>query len=720
MTKSKLHLAALERVGKGWQLIPCVPDGKVALEKQWNDPANKLKTAEEVDAYFAAHGDVNIAICPEDLGLAVIDADTYKPDCDVARWKIPDTYEVESPKGGTHYYLVGSVPPTVGKEGKHLGPGIDTRGRGSYVLIPPSVVDGKSYRVRHNRAFAALPAEIEAAVQPRTEAVASTVKELDLPGSVSTATARVAGLIKRGDVAVSGKGGNSRTYQLACELVRDLGLSPGKAFEIMRPWNEACVPPWEPDELATIVTNAASYGQNEAGAYAAKPAAEVFKEAKLPVADNRTEAHGDIIPNQSFPDLNKDGMPRATPENTRLAVEALGLDCRYDVFHDRFLIGGRVIGQWKGELSDNTCLILRNVTRRAFNFEPPAATMLDAAKQLCLRNSFDPVCDYLAGVQPKWDGVKRLNSWLVDYAGAPDTPFVRAVGRIALVAAVRRARQPGCKFDQIIVLEGPEGRNKSTAIKVMAGEENFSDQTILGLDDRKQQELLQGVWLYEVADLTGIHKADVDKVKAFASRTHDRARPAYGRTRYDQPRRCVIFATTNNDNYLQSQTGNRRFWPVQTGLIDVAKLKADRDQLWAEAAIEEAAGASIMLPEELWPEAAQEQEKRRERDPWEDILCSVEGEKIVRDVDGLGYEERISSAEVLRRYLKLEPAQVHYNHWKRCKRIMLALGWEHKDPLRINDRVVTGYVRHSDQPPPDPEREEQESRHLDPFTANEA
>jgi predicted P-loop ATPase len=226
---------------------------------------------------------------------------------------------------------------------------------------------------------------------------------------------------------------------------------------------------------------------------------------------------------------------------------------------------------------------------------------------------------------------------------------------------------------------------------------------------------LQGVWLYESADLTGIHKAEVDKVKAFASRTHDRARPAYGRTRFDQPRRCVIFATTNNDNYLQSQTGNRRFWPVQTGWIDVAKLKADRDQLWAEAAREEAAGVSIMLPEDLWPVAAQEQEKRRERDPWEDILCNVEGEKIVRDVDGLGYEERISSAEVLRRYLKLEPSQATHAHWKRAKRIMLALGWEHRDPLRIDSRSVTGYVRHSDQPPPDPDQEEQASRHLDPF-----
>ncbi|HVV79326.1 MAG TPA: bifunctional DNA primase/polymerase [Pseudolabrys sp.] len=280
--KSELHRAALEYAAKGWALIPVALGQKIALEKNWNAAANKLQTAEQVDAYFAEHGDVNLAICPEDLGLAVIDADTYKPDCDVARWQIPDTFEVETPKQGTHYYLVGSVPPTVGKEGKHLGPGIDTRGRGSYVLVPPSIVDGKCYRIKANRGFAALPAEIEAAVLPRADAVQSDVHELDLPGNVTTAKQRVADKIKRNEVAVSGRGGNNATYQLACELVRDLGLSSSKTFEVMQPWNEACVPPWAPDDLATIIHNAGNYGQNEAGAYASKPAAETFANANLP------------------------------------------------------------------------------------------------------------------------------------------------------------------------------------------------------------------------------------------------------------------------------------------------------------------------------------------------------------------------------------------------------------------------------------------------------
>ena len=173
----------------------------------------------------------------------------------------------------------------------------------------------------------------------------------------------------------------------------------------------------------------------------------------------------------------------------------------------------------------------------------------------------------------QWDGVERIGEWLTTYLGAKNTELNRAVGRIALIAQVRRARSPGCKFDQIIVLESPEGKDKSTALLTLAGgPENFSDQTILGQGDRDQQEALRGVWLYEIADLSNIRKAEVEDVKAFASRTHDRARPAYGRFRVDLPRRGVIWATTNNSEYLKSQTGNRRFWPIEVAVtkpIDV-------------------------------------------------------------------------------------------------------------------------------------------------------
>src|SRR5690606_5186613 len=141
-----------------------------------------------------------------------------------------------------------------------------------------------------------------------------------------------------------------------------------------------------------------------------------------------------------------------------------------------------------------------------------------------------PVCEYLDSLD--WDGTPRLSRWLTSYLGAEDTELNRAIGRLVLVAAVRRAREPGGKFDTIVVLEGRiQGEGKSTALAILAGRENFSDQDILALDAKAQMENVEGVWIYEICELEGMTRADVSKVKAFASRQEDRARPAYGRFR---------------------------------------------------------------------------------------------------------------------------------------------------------------------------------------------
>ena len=196
-----------------------------------------------------------------------------------------------------------------------------------------------------------------------------------------------------------------------------------------------------------------------------------------------------------WPDVHeKTGAPLKTYRNARAAIQALRITCRHDRFHDRKLIGGHAIGMLAGQLSDEACCVLRQVIIDTYDFDPGKDNVNDFAVELCIENSFDPVVDYLDGL--KWDGVDRLDAWVVAYLGAADTPLNRMIGKLTLVAAVRRARQPGCKFDHMTVLEGPEGKMKSTAILVLAGEENFSDQTILAVGDREQQELVAGVWFY--------------------------------------------------------------------------------------------------------------------------------------------------------------------------------------------------------------------------------
>ena len=387
-----------------------------------------------------------------------------------------------------------------------------------------------------------------------------------------------------------------------------------------------------------------------------------------------------------FPDISDTGNIKVSATNARRAVELLGIDCRKDVFHEKLLVGGHAIGQYAGELSDHACLYLRKMIDTEFKFDPGREKMFDACVQLCLENQFDPIVDYIDGLE--WDGVKRIDRWLTTYLGAHDTKLNCAIGMIMLVAMIRRAKQPGCKFDQIIVLEGPEGIRKSTALHVLAGgDENFSDQTILGNKDKEQQELLRGIWVYEIADLSNITKAEVESVKAFASRTHDRARPAYGKALVNLPRRCLICGTTNSHNYLRSQTGNRRFWPIEvakTGPIDIDALRADRDQLIAEAAIMEADGASLVLPPFLWADANKEQEQRREVDPWEDILAGVEGEQV-------GNELRVFSQELMTLKLGILANAQHGGVQKRLADCMRQLGWHGPKPMRIGAKRNRGF-----------------------------
>lgn len=251
--------------------------------------------------------------------------------------------------------------------------------------------------------------------------------------------------------------------------------------------------------------------------------------------------------------------------------------------------------------------------------------LLDAAiGVISWNNRFHPVCDYLDGL--KWDGVQRIDSWLTTYCGATPSKLNKAVGALTLMAAVRRVRQPGCKFDQTPVLISKEGYGKSTAIKTLCPNPAwFSDSLPLGASPKLVVEGTRGVWLMEAPELVGNSRSEPESVKWFLSREKDGpVRMAYGRESVSVPRQFLIIATTNETAFLRSRHGNRRFWPMTVGRIDLKKLKHDRDQLWAEAAQREAEGASIVLPEALWKVAEATQEKHRTKHPWEEEIESAD------------------------------------------------------------------------------------------------
>ena len=159
-----------------------------------------------------------------------------------------------------------------------------------------------------------------------------------------------------------------------------------------------------------------------------------------------------------WPDVNEKKRPRITCTNANVAVRALQIECEKDLFHEKLTTGGHMIEQWAGDMSDDVIQMIRKTIRARFGFDPGEKNVRDACIQLCLENQFDPILDYLAGLT--WDGQPRLDHWMVRYMGAPDTDLNRTIGRLVLIAAVRRQHRPGTKFDQIVVLESKEGYGK--------------------------------------------------------------------------------------------------------------------------------------------------------------------------------------------------------------------------------------------------------------------
>ena len=229
------------------------------------------------------------------------------------------------------------------------------------------------------------------------------------------------------------------------------------------------------------------------------------------------------------------------------------------------------------------------------------------------KHAFNEITAYLEGLV--WDGAPRLDTLFIDYLGAEDTPYTRAVTRKAFTAAVTRAMVPGAKFDNMTILSGPQGIGKSTLLDKMS--RGWFNDSIRTFEGKEASELLQGVWLVEISELDAFRRTDVSRIKQFLSQRADRFRAAYGRHVKEMPRRCVFFGTTNTGDYLQDKTGNRRFWPVDVGLRPPVKsvwndLDNELDQLWAEAVVRWRTGEPLYLAGDLAEAAKAQQEDHRE------------------------------------------------------------------------------------------------------------
>lgn len=368
-------------------------------------------------------------------------------------------------------------------------------------------------------------------------------------------------------------------------------------------------------------------------------------------------------------------------ENARLALAILGVTVRYDEFAARYTVAG--LPGFGPVLDDAALTRLRLQAEErlqlAFAKERWADIVTDHARD----HACHPVREYLSGL--RHDDTPRLDRWLIDYAGAEDSDYVRAVSAICLIAAVRRVREPGCKFDEMLVIEGEQGGGKSQALAMLAvHEEWFADDLPLDADSKTVMERTAGRWINELAELKGLRRGVVEHVKGMISRRVDKARLAYGRMTTEQPRQCIFVGTTNDAEYLRDMTGNRRFWPVRVGEFDLAALRRDRDQLWAEAAAREAARESIRLPEHLWAAAGEQQASREVGDPFY--------ERLSERLDG--HDGKVRAGDIWEVVGLGDVGRRSQDDNVRLSAAMHKLGWRRpKSKLRFDGRPQNAWVK---------------------------
>jgi hypothetical protein len=351
-----------------------------------------------------------------------------------------------------------------------------------------------------------------------------------------------------------------------------------------------------------------------------------------PTPPNGGDGDGEQPRGMVWPHLTENGgIQKRSQRNIAAFLKFAGVSCAYNDFAQRPV----VFRHGKEEVVDD--MIMRELWLHAdqLGMQSNEGYFQSVILNFCAKTRFNPVTTWLDGLI--WDGVPRIDTWTQVHLGCADTPLQRSQGSIQLLAAVRRARHPGTKHDILPVLEGPQGGGKSTAISILAGGGSlFTDGLNIGDDPKVIIEQTADAWHVELAELAGMGKREVEGVKSFLSRQHDSARLSYDRANTRRSRNFVMWATTNDDEYLIDPTGNRRFWPWKVGKIDLVGLQRDREQLWAEAAHREKAGESIALPAELYAAAAEEQRSRVQVDPWqqtlEDAIGDRHGKIMVTDI----------------------------------------------------------------------------------------
>lgn len=691
-TLPKMHASALTYARWGWRVFPLHTPrgsgcscGSATCGNAGKHPRTRhgFKEATTDDAQIAAwwsewpDANVGIATGPES-GILVLDVDPRNGGDDsfdelIDRiGPLPETPEVLTGGGGRHLFF--RWPAGVDAlRAKPIGQGIDIKGAGGYVVAAPSLhASGRAYGW-------------EASSRPGDVPLA------DVPPALLAmlqATGKSASGIAPGDALSTVLG---RAFQLAGMLGRSLGQG-----------RHAVVCPWEHEH-----TSGARFDSSTA-IFPAKPGSglggftclhshcahrtwrdvvealprESVRQARaelpmarppleLVTAEPPHDEHGEVREDwMSLLVLDKKERPKSTPANLAIVLshDPAWIGCfGYDLFSGVVTVrrappfGAEAGDAALGELSESHVARTRYAIARAWGWDFSAATVLEVITTVAEAHPFHPVRDYLEGL--RWDGICRLDSWLSTYLGVEASAYVADVGRTFLVGAVARVMDPGCKLDTMLILEGTQGAGKSTAIRALFGGKWTLD-TPIDLSSKDRFSALRGRWCVEHAELDSLGKHDKERVKAFVSSAVDRYRPSYARLEVSQPRQCVFAGSTNQETYLDDETGGRRFNGVRVGAIDTGALARDRDLLWAEAREAYRSGATWWPDPELVPTYQSEQDARRKVDEWERLV-----------VDYITGRSRVLVGDILSTAMGIEAAKWTTQDQARVRRALTALGW---------------------------------------------
>lgn len=353
---------------------------------------------------------------------------------------------------------------------------------------------------------------------------------------------------------------------------------------------------------------------------------------------------------------------------------------------DDMPLGGAQAGEW----TDGDDTRLQCWLQRAAGMRVPVGVAVAAMAVVAQRTPFHPVREYLESLA--WDGVVRLPTWLATYAGAVDQPseYLRRVGTWFLISAVARIYDPGCKADHCVILEGAQGRGKSTLVSRLVPDLSWFAEHNANLLDKDSYAILQGRWIMELAEMDSLARAEVGRIKRYMTTAIDAYRPVWARRVARFARHCVFIGTVNDSEYLRDPTGNRRFWPVKVGVIATELIARDRDQIWAEAV------HYFKERVQWWPHRDDEallegeQEERLRTDVWEEPIARwlEQREKefndrpeLARDVNAVA----VRIDQVLSGALMVDKGDQDDRHAIRVGRIMTRLGWERRRVRSAND-----------------------------------